>query len=139
MTDKDRGSVTLELTILTPALIALLGLAMIAGRFEIAAGAVEHASAAAARAASLARTAPAADRAANVAAAASLADQNLRCGTVDVQVETAGFGAPAGQPAQVAVTVACQLDLASLGVPGVPGSRDVRSRSVSVLDTYRSR
>ena len=137
--DNDRGSMTLEMTILTPAVLVLLGLVIVAGRIEVAAGAVEQASASAARAASLARTPAAADRAARAAAATSLAGQSLHCATVSVVVETTGFAVPVGQPAQVAASVACVVDLSTVAVPGIPGTRMLSSRTVSVLDRYRSR
>ena len=130
---------TLELVILSPALLILLALAIVAGRIEIAAGAVEQASAAAARAASLARTPAAADSAARAAANDSLTGQNLHCVRLDVSLDTAGFAVPVGQPAQVAATISCDVDLSALAVPGVPGAKTLSARTVSVLDRYRSR
>lgn len=135
----DRGSATLELTILAPGLLVLISLAVLAGRIEVAAGAVEQASAAAARAASLARTPSAADTAARSAASASLAGQDLHCAALAVRVETGGFAVRVGQPAQVAATVTCSVDLSVLTVPGIPGSRTLSARTTSVLDRYRSR
>lgn len=135
----DRGSITLELVILTPALLMLLSLAIVAGRIEVAAGAVEQASAAAARAASLARTPAAAESAGRRAADESLAGQNLHCAQLTVTVDTTGFAVPVGQPAQVAASVSCDVDLAQLSVPGLPGARTLSARTVSVLDRYRSR
>jgi Flp pilus assembly protein TadG len=128
-----------ELVILAPGILVLLSLAIVAGRIEVAAGAVEQASAAAARAASLARTPAAANQAARTVASTSLSGQNLHCSTLDVTVETAGFAVRVGQPAQVAANVACAVDLAAVAVPGMPGSTTLSSRSVSVLDQYRSR
>ena len=119
---------TLELVILSPALLVLLALAIVAGRIENAAGAVEQASAAAARAASLARTPAAADSAARAAANDSLAGQNLHCVRLDVSLDTAGFAVPVGQPAQVAATISCDVDLSALAVPGVPGAKTLSAR-----------
>lgn len=130
---------TLELVILAPGLLVLLSLAIVAGRIEVASGAVEQASAAAARAASLARTPAAAEQAGRAAASESLAGQNLHCSTLTVSVDTGGFATPVGQPAQVAASVTCVLDLSQLSVPGVPGAKSLTSRTVSVLDRYRSR
>ncbi len=53
----DRGSATIELAVLAPALLALLGLVIVAGRISVAGSAVEQAAASAARAASIARDA----------------------------------------------------------------------------------
>ncbi|HEX2809123.1 MAG TPA: hypothetical protein VHN80_23410, partial [Kineosporiaceae bacterium] len=100
----------MELVILAPGILVLLSLAIVAGRIEVATGAVEQASAAAARAASLARTPAAADQAARTVASTSLSGQNLHCSTLSVTVETAGFAVRVGQPAQVAANVACAVD-----------------------------
>jgi len=129
----------LELTILTPAILLLLGLVIVAGRIEIANQAIDGASQAAAREASLARTPQAARAAATRAAAENLAAHNLHCTGVTVSVDTAGFAVAVGTPAQVTARVTCTLDLGDLSVPGVPGSRSLTSQSVSVLDTYRAR
>ena len=136
---RDTGSITLELTILTPAILLLLGLVVVAGRIEIANQAIDGASQAAAREASLARTPQAARAAAIRAATDNLAAHNLHCTGVTVSVDTAGFAVAVGNPAQVTARVTCTLDLGDLSVPGVPGSRSLTSQSVSVLDTYRAR
>jgi Flp pilus assembly protein TadG len=137
----DRGSVTLEVAVLAPALIALLGLAIGVGRYEVAAGAVDAASAAAARAASLARSPVAAQQAATLAARASLTGSDVPCTGLTVTTDTGGFRrptpSPAGPPAEVAATLTCRVDLGAL-MPGLPGSRTVTSRATSVLDTYRA-
>ena len=137
--DGERGSVTLELAILAPAVLALLGLVIVAGRVEVAGGAVEHASAAAAREASLARTPEAARQAATRAAMVNLAEQDLHCTSVDVTVDTSGFSVPVGRPALVSARVTCTVGLSDIGVPGMPGSRTLTARSDSVLDQFRSR
>lgn len=135
----EQGSATLELAILSPAVLALLALAIAAGRIEVAGGAVEQAAAAAARAASIARTPSTARAAATEEASASLRQQGITCGTLDVTVDTAGFAVPVGQPAQVEVSVACTVALSDLAVPGLPGTRTLRAQVASPLDRYRSR
>lgn len=135
----DRGSATLEAAILTPALLMLLGLVVVAGRVEVAGGAVEQAAAAAAREASLARTAPAAQAMASQAGRANLRDRGIRCTQVSVDVDTAEFAIPVGQPGQVRASVACTVALGDLAVPGLPGSRTLRATVTSPLDRYRSR
>ena len=69
----ERGSITVELAILAPALLLLLGLLVFAGRVETSSASVEQAARAAARDASLARTADAARATAQAAAARELA------------------------------------------------------------------
>lgn len=135
----DRGSATLELAVLAPALLALLGLVIGAGRIEVAAGAVEQAAASAAREASIARTPAAARAGAEQAADDSLRNQGITCGALAVTVDTGGFAVPVGQPAQVQVSLACSLALSDLGVPGMPGTKTLRAQAASPLDRYRSR
>ena len=135
----DQGSATLELAILAPAVLALLGLAIAAGRIEIAGGAVEQAAAAAAREASIARTESTARTAATETARDSLQNQGVTCGVLEVAVDTAGFAVTVGLPAQVQVGVACTVELSDLAVPGMPGTRTLRARVASPLDRYRSR
>lgn len=135
----DAGSVTLELAVLGPALLLLLGLIVVVARFETEAGAVEQAAAAGARSASLERTAVAAQRAATEAARANLAGQGVSCEGLDIRVETSGYRVPPGAAATVAVTVACSVPLQDQGIPGLPGSRTVRAKAISPLDVYRGR
>ena len=135
----DSGSVTLELAILGPALLLLLGLVVAAGRIEVAGAAVEQAASAAAREASIARSAPAARAAATSSARQSLREQGIDCAGLDVTVDTAGFAVAAGLPARVDVSVVCSVPLSDLAVPGLPGSRTMRAQMASPLDRYRSR
>ena len=137
--DAEVGSATLELAILAPAVLLLLGLVIVGGRIEIAGGAVEQASAQAARAASLARTPDAARQAATETALATLTGQDLHCSHVDVSVDTSGFAVAVGNAAQVSARVTCTLDLSAVGVPGLPGRRTLTAQTQSVLDRYRSR
>jgi Flp pilus assembly protein TadG len=135
----DRGAVTLEFVVVTPALLALLGLLVLAGRVAIASNSVEAAADEAARSASISRTAAGARSAAEDGARRSLAEQGLQCSTVRVDVDAAGFGVPVGLPAQVRATVICVVRLSDLALPGFPGSRTVSATAVSPLDTYRER
>ena len=137
--DRERGSVSLELAILGPALILLLGALILVGRVEIAAGAVEQATRIAARDASLARTADAARAAATVAGTRELTAAGVTCSPLTVVVDVAGFNVPLGQPAAVRVEITCTAPLADLAVPGLPGARTLTGQSVSPLDRYRSR
>jgi Flp pilus assembly protein TadG len=135
----ERGVVTLEFVVLTPVLIALLGLLVMAGRVAIASNSVQAAADEAARSASISRTASAARSGAEAGARRSLARQDLRCATVRVEVDTGGFATPVGLPARVSATVTCVVQLADLALPGFPGSRTVTATAVSPLDTYRER
>jgi Flp pilus assembly protein TadG len=135
----DRGSATLELAVLAPALLALLGLVIVAGRITAAGSAVEQAAAAAARAASIARDARTAQAQAQAIARASLRDQGVTCAPASTSVVTDGFRVEVGRPASVEVEVRCAVPLADVAVPGMPGTRTVTARMASPLDTFRGR
>lgn len=135
----DRGSATLELAVLGPALLVLVGLVIAGGRVQVAHGAIEQAAAAASRSASLARGAATAGTAAADSATAVLSEQGIDCDALTVSPELDGFAVPAGQPAVVSVTVSCTIALGDLMVPGLPGARTLTATSTSPLDTYRSR
>ena len=135
----DRGSATVELAVLAPALLALLGLVIVAGRITVAAGAVEQAAAAAAREASLARDARAARAGAQRTVSAALAEQGISCQAISSSVDVSGFGIDVGQPASVTVRVDCSVALADLSVPGMPGARTVSASMTSPIDRFRGR
>lgn len=135
----DAGSATTEAVIVLPALGLLLALLVMGGRVVLAGHSVEAAAAEAARAASLARTQPQAETDARALAAATLSSEALDCRTTTVEVDTRGFASPPGTPATVAATVTCQVPLADLALPGVPGTRTVTATVTSPLDTYRER
>lgn len=136
---RDSGSMSLELAVLAPALLLLIGLLILAGRVAMANGSVEQAAAEAARAASLERS-PVAARSSGIAAAmTSLNQQDLQCVSLDVNVTTAGFQVPAGQPASVTAIVTCPVRLSDIAIPGLPGTRVVTAEAASPLDRYRER
>lgn len=135
----EHGSAAIEAAVAVPAFGLFVGLIIFGGRNALAHQAVESAAADAARAASLARTAPAAHEDAEEAAESGLSAQGVRCGNVRVTVNTDAFQVAAGQHADVAVTVSCLLDLSDLSVPGVPGTRSITATTTSPLDTWRER
>ena len=135
----DPGSVTLELAILGPALLLLLGLVIAAGRIAVTGGAIEAAARDAARQASISRDPATAAAAARAAALDTLAEQDLRCTSLTVSVDTAAFASPVGAPAQVIARVSCVVALTDLAVPGLPGTKTLRASFASPLDSYRER
>ncbi len=136
---KERGSVSVELALLAPALLLLVSFAVLAGRTQIAEGAVEEAARAAAREASLARDGGTAAALAGAQAERTLAAQDLRCRRTSVDVDTAGFSAPPGQPGDVTVTIACVVGMTDLLAPGLPGAVTVEAAFTSPVDAYRER
>lgn len=135
----ERGSAAIETAIGVPAFLLFVGLIIFGGRTATTHQALESAAADAARSASLERSAPAAAAAAEQAARSSLANQQIDCLAIDVDVDAGGFATAVGQAASVTVTVGCRLDLADLSVPAVPGSMLLRKTMSSPIDTWRER
>ena len=135
----DRGSVSLELVVLAPGLLLIIGVLIYGGRLELAKQSVQSAASQAAREASIARTQPEANSTADAAATRSLAEQGLNCVSSSVTVDTSGFASPAGTPATITAEVTCVVNLSDLAVPGLPGSQAVTATADSPLDTYRER
>ena len=135
----ERGSVTLEAVILIPAFLLFVALVIAAGRVAVARQGVQTAAAEAARQASIARTAGEATAKAQAGAQQTLADQQLQCLSSSVVTDTSGFAAPVGTPASVSATVTCQVDLAGVAIPGLPGSLNITASFQSPLDTFRGR
>jgi Flp pilus assembly protein TadG len=135
----DRGSATIELAVLAPALLALLGLVILAGRVSAAGSAVEQAAASAARAASIARDARSARSAAELVVRDSLDGQGLTCQPLTSAVDVGGFAVAVGSPASVTVRVRCTVPLADVVVPGMPGRRTVTATMTSPIDRFRGR
>ncbi len=133
----ERGAAALEFVIIVPALLLIIGLMVAGGRLHHARSTVTGAAESAARAASLARSAPVARSDAQSVAASETAD--LECaGGPATTVDTSGFAVPVGRPASVRVKVSCDVPL--LGVsPGLPATVPVHAESESVLDRYRGR
>jgi Flp pilus assembly protein TadG len=137
--ERERGSASVELALIAPALLLVFGLVVLAGRVVLAGGAVEQVAAAGARAASLARDPATASTMAIIAAKKALAEQHLQCDSVAVTVDTSGFSTPLGHPAAVSIRVDCEVQLGDLSLPGVPGHRTVTAHATSPLDPYRGR
>jgi Flp pilus assembly protein TadG len=136
--DAEGGNAALELVILAPVVLFLVGLVIAAGRTSVAQGSVDAAAREAARQASVAPNLAAAQLAAMSGAMTTLHGDGLQCSPV-VQLNLAGFASQPGQPGSVVVTVQCTVGLSDLTLPGVPGSRTLRARFASPIDPYRSR
>lgn len=128
-----RGSVAVEMAVLSPALVVLLLLVVFAGRVAQAEGDVRRAASAAARAASLRQEPVDAEDAARETAAANLTTSGVGCAQLDTEVDTSRFVAGG----TVAVTVRCTASMADVSLLGVPGRRTFAARSVQVIDRYR--
>jgi Flp pilus assembly protein TadG len=136
--ERELGSAALELVVLAPVLLGLLGLVVAAGRTSIAQASVDAAARDAARQASIALTPQAALAAGQASALAALRADGLDCRPI-VSIDTAGFGVPPGQPATVSASVTCTVPLSNLALPGLPGHDTLAASFSSPLDVYRSR
>jgi Flp pilus assembly protein TadG len=134
-----RGAAAVELTLLVPALLLMLGLLVAGGRLWFARTTVNEAAQTAARAASLARSTYASTAAGREAGAQSLETAGLRCRSTSVSINTAALGVPAGTPSTVNSTITCSVDFSDVMLPGWPGSMELIGRGSAALDTYRSR
>lgn len=130
---------SVELALLAPALLVLLSFAVVAGRTQVAEGAVAEAARAAAREASLAQDAVTAATLADAQADRTLAAQDLRCQSTSVDIDTTGFQAPPGQPGDVTVSITCVVGMTDLLAPGLPGAVTVEASFTSPVDAYRER
>ena len=128
----DRGSASVELTLLVPVIVVVLMLMVVAGRQVSAALITQDAAAAAARSASLQREAGAARTQARQAAEQELADRGLVCTPFTLRVNTGQF-APGGV---VEVEVECTVTVVDLG--GLGGQRTWSASAASPLDPYRA-
>lgn len=135
----DRGSAAIEAVIGIAAFGLFIAMTVAGGRVALARQGVESAANAAARAASITRTSSEAAANARSAATDALDDQDIRCSSIGVRVDTSGFSAPVGAPAQVTATVSCTVTLSDLAVPGLPGYRTITETVSSPVDAYRER
>jgi hypothetical protein len=130
----DEGSVAVETVVLVPLLMLLLLAAVGLGRLEYARMQVDDASAAAARAASLARSANGARAAAQAELNRDIGAGGASCRHREVSVDVSGFR-PGGM---VKVSVLCHVDLSDLaGVGSLPLPTTLGSTSVSPVDVFR--
>lgn len=134
----EAGNAPLELVLLTPVIVALIGLMIAAGRTTLAQGSVAAAARDAARQASIARDASQAQDDATASAQATLAGEGLNC-QPRVHLNLSGFAEPVGQPASVQARVVCRVSLSNLLVPGLPGSKTLTATFTSPLDPFRGR
>lgn len=134
----DLGSTTVELAVVTPLVLLVLTLLIAGGRLVTAHASLDNATAAAARAASLARTPATAASAADSTGAAVLAQHGLTCTDSSLQTDSTGMANGPGVGGQVTVTSHCRVPLADLLAPGLPGSVPLSTEFASPIDPYRS-
>lgn len=129
----DTGLMALEMAILAPIAIVMLLVVVAFGRVTQGRTTVDQAAAAAARAASLARSPGQADADAAQAAHDTLTGAGLSCANSSVDVDTTAFR-PGGQ---VTASVVCTVGLSSLAWAGIPGSLTLRASVTSPIEELR--
>lgn len=135
-----RGSVSVEMAVLTPAFLLLIAAAIGFGRIAVAANAIDVAAHDAARAASISRTGPAAAGNAQAAAAEALDQQGLDClGGPTVAPDVSGFARDDLDLVFVSVTITCEVSLTDIALPGLPESRVLTTTFISPIDIFRER
>ena len=133
MRNRDRGSASVELALLAPALLTFAMLMIFAGRIVDARATVGEVAHSAARAASLERTSGAASAAATSIAAAALQEQGLACSDHSTSVDHGGLTAGGA----VSVTVRCTVSFSDLFGVAFPGSQTIEGGATVAVDTFR--
>ncbi|HRE03617.1 MAG TPA: TadE/TadG family type IV pilus assembly protein, partial [Ilumatobacteraceae bacterium] len=133
---RDRGSVAVEMVLLTPVLVVMMVFVVFLGRAGGASQQVRHAADAAARAASMVSPARM-QAAAHATATADLSANGVNCASTSVSVSLTA-GAESGQVAvsSVTVTVHCTTDSQGLGLLRV-GARTLTAMSTELVDEHR--
>ncbi|POM27256.1 TadE-like protein [Actinomadura rubteroloni] len=131
----DRGSMSLEMVLVTPLMVVFLLFLAGAGRMVDAQSQVDGAARDAARAASVARSASGARAMAEAAASADLRGHHWCSGGPSVTVDLGDWRAGG----RVAVTIGCDVDLGDLAFIGLPGTKRLQGRALAPIDTYTYR
>lgn len=134
----ERGSASLELVIVVPAVVAVIALLTAGWRLWSVRSQVREAAAAGARAATLARSGAEAEKAASAAIDADLETVGSSCTGPTVGIDVSAFSAPPGQGGDVGVDVTCEVPFTDLLIP-MPGALTVEGHAGSRLDSFRER
>jgi Flp pilus assembly protein TadG len=138
---RDRGSMSVELAIVAPALILLLLLVAAAGRVVEAQGHIDGAARDAARAASLAQTPGQAEQLAWQAAQGDLGASSW-CAGGTVTAPVTGFPAAeqvVGPGSDVQVTVSCSVNMSPFRLLGFGASMHFSGTGIAPLDPFTCR
>ena len=130
----ERGSLAVELVVLTPVLLVVALATLAFGRVSEARQQVVEASRAGAEAAAVLPTVGTAQWVGAINAVVNLIGRTHTCAHVTISTDTSHFVAGG----TVTVHVACQVLLSDLGFPGVPGSTVVHASATAPLDPYRA-
>jgi Flp pilus assembly protein TadG len=134
----DTGSLSLELVVLAPAILAIFALVIAGGRAVVASQAVAQAASQAARDASLQSSPSAGVAAARSRAVSVLEGQGLVCTPHTISTNATALAKPAGQSGMVTVNVACTVSWSDLGLPTTQ-SRTLTATGTAPIDTWTER
>jgi Flp pilus assembly protein TadG len=129
----ERGTMAIEVVILTPTLIAAIMVIAAGARYVDARGQTNSAAYAAARAASLTTNQDAAVQAGTKAAEDSMSQRGHACSDLKVDIDAGDFN-PGGD---LRATVTCVADLSDLGLP-LPSSKTFTFSAVVPLERHRA-
>lgn len=135
----ERGAVAVEVVLIIPVLMMVLGTLVGGWRLWSARTQVTDAASSAARAATVEGSGSAARARAQSVARANLDTLGLSCQRATVEVDVSGFSKPPGERAEVTVGISCTVPLSDLLAPGLPGQRQVTGQGRHQLDTFRER
>lgn len=136
----ERGlSPGIELVVLLPALLIMLGVMIAGGRLWFIRSAVTEAAYSGARAASLERSVDTATDVGHAAVSAQLQTDGVQCVDRTVRFDTGGFAAAVGEPGAVQVQIRCRVGFGDIALPGFPGSMMITRSASAPIDTYRER
>lgn len=144
----ERGSISVEVAILTPAFLLLIVVAWVSGRTVLARNALDAAAHDAARAASISRDYSQAQQNAAHAVQQRLDWEGISCVNQPQHSFThngvntlsqAFSSAPGTTTALIHVRVQCTVSFGDLGLPWVPADRTLYAEFRSPLDRYRGR
>lgn len=127
----ERGSVTVELAILTPLVGLLLAVVVLAGRVQIARADLEGVARGAARDLAIARDPLAAATSVRAGLESTLDVGSPSCRTMTFS--------PTVTDQLVTVTVGCVVDLDAAAVLPVPGSMTLTATATEIIDVHRER
>ncbi|MGC7093965.1 TadE/TadG family type IV pilus assembly protein [Amycolatopsis lurida] len=125
----------MEAAILVPAVLFAALLIVAGARVSSAQQAVDNATAAAARAASIARSPTTAQQSGTRAAQERLEREGLTCQESSVSVDSSQIAV--GRAGQVQVSLTCHVQLSDLALPIPGGTRTITSTFTSPADPYR--
>lgn len=141
MRGRERGlAASVEAAIILPVLVLFLGLLITLARVAIAQQQIDSAAAAGARAASLERTATRAEGRALDAVSAALGSSGTPCAATATEVSADAVARPIGTAGgTVVVHLECEVSLADVALPFIPGSVEIHAARSSPVDPLRGR